>query len=96
MRRKDDISDEISVYDLDGLRAAYRQSIRDNDGEATGWSDEAERFLKSAVDSPRRNRLSRRRDDYRERKSDGWIGYASRLWRFINSLQDGDPSERSP
>ncbi|MDG4892717.1 hypothetical protein P9272_03840 [Mesorhizobium sp. WSM4976] len=94
MRRKDDISDEVSIYDLDGLRAAYRQSIRDNDGEATGWSDEAERFLKSAVDSPRPDRPSRRREDYRKRKSDGWKGYASRFWRFINPLQDRDSSER--
>lgn len=72
MRRKDK-SDEVSIYDLDALRAAFRQSIRDNGGEASGWSDQAEQFLSSVTKEGFRNPASpsRRREDPRPPLTNG-------------------------
>lgn len=88
MRRKNK-NDEVSVYDLDALRAAFRQSISDNDGEAAGWSAQAERFLKSVAlreVSPKRPIASRRRDDQPQLAS--WNAFAARWQSVLKPLRN--------
>ena len=44
---KDNRHDPISVFDLEALREAFRQALRDNGAEAAEWSEQAASFLKS-------------------------------------------------
>ncbi|RAZ91225.1 hypothetical protein DPM33_07870 [Mesorhizobium hawassense] len=40
-RHEDDRHDPISVFDLEALREALRQTLRDNGAEAAEWSEPA-------------------------------------------------------
>ena len=100
MSRKD-TTDEVSVYDLDALRAAFRQSIRDNGGEASGWSNQAEQFLNGVAkevlrEAPRNPpRPSRRRGDPQPQMT-SWNNVAAWLQSVLKSLPNRRQAERDP